>query len=359
MQSELVAQHLIALTALRYRSYWHRLWIVPEVALARDVTLHCGQKRMPWSAIQPALDIIEEKRQCYLVEGPMPIMKSANPNSFDDLQRYRSDNRKFSGWSLHSLLDAFGQLQCSEIRDRVYALLGAKTSFRADRPSVVDYACDIEELFFDALLFCTPMSTCANSISFCSYLLSILELTPKRCLSWVAERRTDQVSYLEQHCLLSLDEFRQLGRLTYQSLATNPKYGDHNLTKLTIKHLHAEILTCSHAKTGDIIYELHQCGAGPIYRRTPAMKHASRVKNLLQMKQEYENSFVGIGVRHDLVQSDAARVVFDYFKDSARLARMCGFRDRQTLNCIGREDPCKVRLSGLALVILSMCLLPE
>jgi len=53
------------LIVLQKLSYWGRLWIVPEVTLAKNLVLHCGDRRMSWNAMEPALKFLRE-----LATGP-------------------------------------------------------------------------------------------------------------------------------------------------------------------------------------------------------------------------------------------------------------------------------------------------
>ena len=45
--------------ALSKRSYWERLWIVPEVLLADGVMLYCGTKSMVWPALHAAAHLLD------------------------------------------------------------------------------------------------------------------------------------------------------------------------------------------------------------------------------------------------------------------------------------------------------------
>src|ERR1700709_960846 len=109
----------------------------------------------------------------------------ATPSSFSALSSYRSSHRG-NEWSLHQLLAAFGNSQSTVLHDRIYALLDANTDFRKGQPSVIDYSCSPEELFWDALLFCTPMlSNDISPIDLCRKLLKILRLRAEQCISWM------------------------------------------------------------------------------------------------------------------------------------------------------------------------------
>ncbi len=155
-EQRLAIERVKALNMLVSRSYWGRIWIVPEVALGREVVLHCGNKNMPFDAIEQAMQLFHD--QYPIIWSQNRFEDSENQrNAYIEVWTYRTAP---SGWSLPQLLQAFGQFECNDIHDRVYALLGTNTYFRRGREMIFDYQCALEELFFDTLLFCTPMGGC-------------------------------------------------------------------------------------------------------------------------------------------------------------------------------------------------------
>jgi hypothetical protein len=93
-----------ALISLKCRSYWRRVWIVPEVTLGREVIVHCGEMRMDLDVICEAAKLIPKVRKG---RGTTRFKIIATPPSFYALSSYRSRHRG-NEWSLHQLLEAFG-----------------------------------------------------------------------------------------------------------------------------------------------------------------------------------------------------------------------------------------------------------
>jgi hypothetical protein len=49
--------------ALCTRKYWTRVWIVQELLLAKDGTIYCGSKRLPWQTFQSFITDVKEDRE--------------------------------------------------------------------------------------------------------------------------------------------------------------------------------------------------------------------------------------------------------------------------------------------------------
>jgi hypothetical protein len=96
-----------ALIMLQKRSYWERIWIIPEVALGKEVILHCGDRRMPFEANHQALEFLRKRllRRPLRAESEESLEKVLD--SFSWLLFYRSEN---PNWSLPDLLEMFGSL---------------------------------------------------------------------------------------------------------------------------------------------------------------------------------------------------------------------------------------------------------
>lgn len=47
-----------AILALVYRSYWTRVWIIPEVYFARYLTVKCGARNVPGDVFQYCVGVV-------------------------------------------------------------------------------------------------------------------------------------------------------------------------------------------------------------------------------------------------------------------------------------------------------------
>lgn len=113
------------------RSYWSRLWVVPEVFLARNGTLLCGKQRLSWLTFCLAKSLIRSD----MMHPFLPRKNSTHPDwiqylDASDAVRMISNWRKsrlsdiYGKFSLLELFRRFSTLKCSDPRDKVYSMLG-------------------------------------------------------------------------------------------------------------------------------------------------------------------------------------------------------------------------------------------
>jgi hypothetical protein len=125
--------------------YWNRMWIVQEVGLARRLTIHCGLKSVDWTCLS------------YL-EGSMPdslpakslVSKITNCLALK-LDRHRQAWKE-NGTSLSELLVTCRDCECSDPRDKVYALLGFAGDC-AGNALQVDYSKSLFMVYDDVIRF--------------------------------------------------------------------------------------------------------------------------------------------------------------------------------------------------------------
>lgn len=113
-----------AIEALLELSYWRRIWIVQEFVLARTVQIHCGSHSIDWEVFDGALSHVlrfkvDRFPETHFVQTNFwMITRSAGSKVWD--MRSRGKRNK----TLLELLEACRSSQCSDRRDKVYALLG-------------------------------------------------------------------------------------------------------------------------------------------------------------------------------------------------------------------------------------------
>lgn len=112
------------------RRYWHRIWVIQEVLLAKDVLLLCGSKSIEWSKLTSFFGGLEYQR---LVEGlrfhgstrSSQIMKTSAYKFVRERSYFESHPRlKAQGASISDLLQSFGNFECADKRDKIYGILG-------------------------------------------------------------------------------------------------------------------------------------------------------------------------------------------------------------------------------------------
>jgi hypothetical protein len=155
---------LRALLELCSRPYWERAWILQEVMLSGSKMLHCGSYLAQWNVfydlLKRASEYWRETQRVYrLFETP-----NADSRSLTERLRLRP--------TLEVLLEEYGESACTDIRDRVYALLSLAKDCTIEHFFPIDYAEDKSILFFRTMIFCKPR----NPFEFASRLLRTLGL---------------------------------------------------------------------------------------------------------------------------------------------------------------------------------------
>jgi hypothetical protein len=162
-----------ALAALIHRSYWHRMWIVQEILLAHDITLFCGTWQASWDEFEQLLtlpsDIIKMSRTkahftAAKFEAVLDTFARGPRITTEDMElelqtcrlaSFVSQRRINYGspliLSLPDLVESYGQSSCTDIRDRIYGLLGIAKSSPDGYRLVADYGNNETSLFFDVL----------------------------------------------------------------------------------------------------------------------------------------------------------------------------------------------------------------
>ena len=101
-------------------AYWTRLWIVQELCLARDLVFLYGPKIWTYEALMQ-WDVLKMARSVSLPNQTW----DKKSEQFEPMVRMldtRAD--KFKEMKLGSLIERFSNSGCTELRDRVYGLLG-------------------------------------------------------------------------------------------------------------------------------------------------------------------------------------------------------------------------------------------
>jgi hypothetical protein len=150
-------------------SYWQRTWIVQEFILARDLVLLCGQSSL-------------ELRS--LVSFYMRLEKTFSSNTWSGFLRspaatllQQRMQRASADRSLSTLIINNQATQCSDPRDRVYAMLGltSKEFTNPDRKLAANYSMETRELLLEVIRCCeiTPV----DSLHYGKFLAKILGIS--------------------------------------------------------------------------------------------------------------------------------------------------------------------------------------
>lgn len=164
------------------RTYWQRLWIVPEILLAERVTLYCGDSWVPLNAnvVNMADDIrMVREMNPLLLESAHSIRGSSALTAWSIVSDYLDRKRAGFLYEHDYLISMHRERLCADPRDHVYALLsvGAESdrgSRRRDHQKItVDYNGSAIWLFFQVMANVWP----ENILEFGSMLRTLLKLT--------------------------------------------------------------------------------------------------------------------------------------------------------------------------------------
>jgi hypothetical protein len=120
------------------RSYWTRMCILQEIYLAKDLIAGCGDFFTPWDSLRRLLNMSSHTtdEEDITTSKAWPIIRQR-------LNRGGEGARILKRRLDKKILD-FGDRNCSDIRDRVYSLLGISWT---NSVLSVDYSINKDELF--------------------------------------------------------------------------------------------------------------------------------------------------------------------------------------------------------------------
>ena len=185
---ELPVEHLESLLKILQRPYWTRTWIVQEVAVAQmNPVIGCGKQ---WDAWQTWADGLSQLHAYY---NPISLASGLNQlpeahrevfESLDMMYRFISLNKLRTSFqaplddendlqtNLVSILRETQLMQCTEERDRIFALLGLlkKPAVRTDTPGwhqlKPDYSRTIRQVYCEMVKLSMAINGDADILSF-------------------------------------------------------------------------------------------------------------------------------------------------------------------------------------------------
>ncbi|KAL2072428.1 hypothetical protein VTL71DRAFT_11771 [Oculimacula yallundae] len=188
--------------------YWHRLWVVQEFVLGRQCIIHIGLRAinstmLTWFVRYTNINIRLLKKNGASMALPWNQMLLG----FQTIQHRHMDREKAT---LSSILAEFGELECSDPRDKIYSLLGLGGQQAYDIQ--VDYTLDADTVYLNAvrtvIVQDRDLSMIYNPARYsCQCTKSQHTLSPLP--SWVRDFRCLQDAY---HGLLSGARFNPSGQ---------------------------------------------------------------------------------------------------------------------------------------------------
>jgi hypothetical protein len=106
------------------RPYWARLWIIQEVALAKSLTILCGDKKCGWTMFRLSFGIYTIDRWLSAAKDSMvgdEHIVSVITCALNLIHLQQNYNH-VKPHSIGALINKFGHSQCSDPRDKVFGL---------------------------------------------------------------------------------------------------------------------------------------------------------------------------------------------------------------------------------------------
>lgn len=123
------------LTSLLKSSYWQRLWVQQEIALAQNLVLASESTWMPFADIKKVMSDIRVF-YWYLLTRDAPALFWHIEPRYENAESY----------SLYDAIEFYASKLCEDPRDKVYGLLGM-VSRRSQKNIVVDYRLSVREVY--------------------------------------------------------------------------------------------------------------------------------------------------------------------------------------------------------------------
>ena len=138
-----------ALRALFSEAYWTRMWIVQEFVLAKDMRFYYGDKQFSWTDLRNTmayLDLSDVAIHCQTHElaAVRDNYQYIRDSSAFRVFRFRKLKKELGAFDIFELILAFHMQDCSDPRDKVFALLGVSSDNKGIQ---ADYTSSEDELF--------------------------------------------------------------------------------------------------------------------------------------------------------------------------------------------------------------------
>ncbi|KAM0263917.1 hypothetical protein ACHAQJ_000952 [Trichoderma viride] len=135
------------ITSLLQRSWFRRRWIIQEVVLAKDVWVHYGATSIHWNTFELALVELFENDKGGFSDEHRTILQT--------MSRIRNANARVKRQAPLDTLVEFDSFECSNPRDRLYALYGVMQHWFPNSAGMralvenIDYGLPIHDVFTD------------------------------------------------------------------------------------------------------------------------------------------------------------------------------------------------------------------
>lgn len=150
--SSALSKPYLALAKMLLRPYWYRLWIVQEIAFARDAVLHCGALSISYSAVEDFSETFDTVFQKFDYDHKDPVrilsirtsIGIGGPSIMPKLGAARYSTRT----PLLNLLIEHRDKISSDPRDKLFGLIGMSNLNTSSKDgTVIDYSRSVSEVY--------------------------------------------------------------------------------------------------------------------------------------------------------------------------------------------------------------------
>ncbi|PWW76860.1 HET-domain-containing protein [Tuber magnatum] len=183
------------------RSYFTRTWIIQEILVSKKATVICGSHQIDWVLFHQAAN--------YLVQREFRLDREPAPRTLFLVALIRRNEKRYkeAQLNLRTLLRHFRYSQATDIRDKVYAMLGISSQVGRSsaehgvKPLQADYRKAVEDVYREAAAYIMTdeqdLRLLANEYSPCSRQLTKMptwvpdwSITSKRLLPMARKSNT-------------------------------------------------------------------------------------------------------------------------------------------------------------------------
>lgn len=140
-------RHYRALHFFTRRPWFLRVWVIQELALAREVTILCGEWSVSWDAFQLAWDFVDNELEA---NTAMDILFGLSGHHIPTLVQTRQEILTNTRVPFLELITRHGVSQATDPRDKIFALKELSANIRDLK---VDYNKPVSQVFRDAAAY--------------------------------------------------------------------------------------------------------------------------------------------------------------------------------------------------------------
>jgi len=169
-------QALCAFNDFIKRDYWHRAWIIQEITLAKDVTIHCGSSSV-------------DGFRFFLMGGYNFAVGNSKNTAISNMFIHRSNLENGEPENLEQLLYRYKRTNCTDPRDRIFSLLSLAYDCSGNEEKFADYNISKAAIYFALLSIIKP----ANIVKLTATLHYVLEVRLVELFEFWMRVSTDEI----------------------------------------------------------------------------------------------------------------------------------------------------------------------